>query len=508
MHNSHSASPPRRGLERLSITNFAVPALRESPSASASASSQKTPGRVLRVRRRLTLKDSLPSSTTAPTPTSPAGYERHLPARHLLRQRHPRRHDPRLHHHDLRFTASTCALRPRRPGQPRLPRADSGESSASATTSAGRRRSLPQDRPVNIFIMEGTNMDSPPQKSASRRATSAPGSSAATSSPTAAPTTPRPAVSPSMPGTTASACTTSDDPRQHRLAGRRVDVLALLNLVSNVAARTTTANPVRCRSDARLREERRGSTAYRDRLARVQRPLRPVATPVEQGLVPGLRLQRPSVSHGRMAATSSRRPAGTSTKTAPGAPTSTWSRAATAAPPPTRTCSRSGASRRAAPGTTATQRPRSSLSARASRPTDTRRCRRSRRSPADPAARSARRHTRRFATQRGSRHGRAMPTFGGHAPRQSAALPFRGRSGPAPRVPRGPSEFATSAAPAPMEGPCPPSVDMPRGSRPRFRWIVMQLRWRAIRWTCRQLPTTGRHDDSTTSSTRRSHPAR
>ncbi len=40
----------------------------------------------------------------------------------------------------------------------------------------------------------------------------------------------------------------------------------------------------------------------------------------------------------------------------------------------------------------------------ASRPTDTRRCRRSRRSPADPAARSARRHTRRFATQRGSRH--------------------------------------------------------------------------------------------------------
>ncbi len=69
------------------------------------------------------------------------------------------------------------------------------------------------------------------------------------------------------------------------------------------------------------------------------------------------------------------------------------------------------------------------------------------------------------------RNGRGMPTCGGHAPRQSAALPFvRGRSG---------SESSRDARilrlrdparpPAATGGACPPAVDMPRGSRPRFR---------------------------------------
>ncbi len=69
------------------------------------------------------------------------------------------------------------------------------------------------------------------------------------------------------------------------------------------------------------------------------------------------------------------------------------------------------------------------------------------------------------------RDGTGTPTCGGHAPRQSAALPFvRSRSGSGSSRPARILRLRDSARPpAAMERARPPAVGMPRGSRPRFR---------------------------------------
>ncbi len=92
--------------------------------------------------------------------------------------------------------------------------------------------------------------------------------------------------------------------------------------------------------------------------------------------------------------------------------------------------------------------------------------RRAAESPAHPC----RSPTLRSAASR--RNGRGMPTCGGHAPRQSAALPFlRGRSGSESSRPARILRLRDPAQPpAATGGACPPAVDMPRGSRPRCRF--------------------------------------
>ncbi len=71
------------------------------------------------------------------------------------------------------------------------------------------------------------------------------------------------------------------------------------------------------------------------------------------------------------------------------------------------------------------------------------------------------------------RRGMGTPTCGGHAPRQSAALPFlRSRSGSgSPREARILRLRGSARPPAVAGWARPPAVGMPRGSRPRFRFF-------------------------------------